>query len=84
MFLRRFGEKRNALSPKVLIVTGMFMIASSLVWPRVTFLHGTMSANGVDLIQGFLLGMAIAFETMGIVSMGSRGKGMGNSSATRD
>jgi hypothetical protein len=76
----RLGEKRNPLPPKVLIVTGMFLIAASLVWPRATFLQGTMSANGVDLIQGFLLGMAIAFEIMGIVCMAGRGKRMKNSS----
>jgi hypothetical protein len=79
MLLRRLGEKRNALPPKVLIVTGMFLIASSLVWPRATFLHGTMSASGVDLIQGFLLGMAIAFEIMGIWGM-VRARGNGDSS----
>jgi len=42
-----------------------------------------MSDIGVDLIQGFLLGMAIAFEVMGFVSMAGRGKG-GSSPETRD
>ena len=74
MFLRRPGEKRSPLPPRVLIATGMFLIAVRLVWPRATFLHGAMSADGVDLFQGFLLGMAIAFGIMGIGVMVS-GKG---------
>jgi hypothetical protein len=70
MLLRLFAvERLNVLPPKVLIVTGMFLIAGSLIWPRVTVLHGAMSSGGVDFIRGFLVGLAIAFEIMGVGGM---------------
>jgi hypothetical protein len=76
MLLRRFAvERLNILPPRVLIATGLILIAGSLIWPRVTVLHGTMSSGGIDFIQGFLVGLAIAFEIMGLGGMvGGRGK----------
>jgi hypothetical protein len=73
MFPGRIVPKRpNVLPPVTLSVTGLVLIACSLIWPRVAVLHGTMTSSGVDLIQGFLLGIGIACEGMGIARMVSR------------
>jgi len=70
MLLRRFAvERLNILPPRVLIATGVGLIALSLIWPRVTVLHGAISSGGVDFIQGFLVGLAMAFAIMGIGAM---------------
>ena len=53
----------------MLVTTGLFLVASGLLWPRITVLHGSMSANGVDFIQGFAVGIGIACEVMGISGM---------------
>ena len=77
MLLRRFAvERLNIFPPRILIGTGLVLIALSLIWPRVTFLHGTMSTSGIDFIEGFLVGIGIAFEIMGVGGMvGGREKG---------
>ena len=49
-----------------LMASWLVLICCSLIWPRVAILHGTMSSSGVDLIQGFLLGIGIACEAMGV------------------
>ena len=50
-----------------LVATGLALICCSLIWPRVAILHGSMTSSGVDLIQGFLLGIGIASMAMGFV-----------------
>lgn len=70
MSLRRpFAEKLGVLPPVTMISTGLVLVASGLIWPRLTALHGTMSDGGVDFIQGFLVGIGIACELMGVAGV---------------
>jgi|ERR1700731_1956248 hypothetical protein len=81
IMLRRYAfGNSNAISRKALVASGMVLIACGLMWPQATSLHGSMSSGSVDFIQGFLVGIGIACEIMGIVSMAARGKGMDSSS----
>lgn len=70
MLLRRSAlGRRNPLTPMTRVATGLFLVACGLIWPRVTFLHGSMSASGVDFIQGFAVGIGIACEVMGVTGL---------------
>jgi hypothetical protein len=62
-------QKKSRIPPIALLATGLVLICCSLIWPRATMLHGSMSSSGADLIQGFLLGIGIACEGMAIARM---------------
>jgi len=62
-----------------LVATGLVLIACSILWPRVSVLHGSMSPGGVDFIEGFLVGIGLVFEIMGIGRMVGGGRGKGDS-----
>jgi hypothetical protein len=81
MLFRDFAShKPNAISRKALVASGLVLVACGLLWPRATSLHGSMSSGSVDFIQGFLMGIGIACEFMGVVGMVGRGKELGSSS----
>lgn len=70
MLLRRSsGDKRKSIPPVTMVGTGLVLIACSLIWPRLTALHGGMSSGSADFFQGFVGGIGIACEVMGIGSM---------------
>ena len=52
-----------------MVGTGLVLIACSSIWPRLTALHGNMSSSAADFFQGFVGGIGIACEVMGIGSM---------------
>lgn len=66
---RQFAEKFGVLPPLTMISTGLVLVAGGLIWPHVTVLHETMSDGGVDFIQGFLVGIGIACELMGVAGL---------------
>ena len=66
---RKIAEKLGVLPPLTMIGTGLVLIAGGLIWPRMTALHGAMSDGGIDFIQGFLVGIGIACEVMGVAGM---------------
>ncbi len=73
MLLRRFGfDKQNAIPPRALLGTGIVLLGGGFIWPEFPVLHGTMSASGVDFIQGVLLGLGLACEIMGVMAMAAR------------
>jgi len=75
MLLRpRDTGKRNPIPSMAMIATGLGLLAFSQIWPRATALHGSMSANSVDFIQGVLAGIGIACELMGIVTIFAKRK----------
>jgi len=74
MLLRRLSDsssrdKRNRIPPLTMVATGLVLMACSLIWPRLTALHGSMSSGSADFFQGFVGGIGIACEAMGIGSM---------------
>jgi hypothetical protein len=62
-------DKRTSIPPVTMVGTGLVLIACSLIWPRLTALHGSMSSSSADFFQGFLGGIGIACEVVGIGSM---------------
>jgi hypothetical protein len=84
MLQRRFAiERLTTLSPVMLVSTGLVLIAGGLLWPTATSLHGSMSTSAVDFIQGFLVGIGIPCEIMGLASILS-GRGKRDSPLPRD
>ncbi len=85
MLLRRFGiERLTTLPPAMLVVSGLVLIIGGLLWPKATVLHGGMSTSGIDFIQGFLVGIGIACEMMGLGSMFIGRSKRGSSPVSRD
>ena len=86
MMLSRLSpaDKPSSLPPRMLVATGLLLIAGGLAWPKATALHGTMSLSDVDFIQGVLLGIGIACEVMGVGRILGAKRNTGSSTTPRD
>jgi hypothetical protein len=81
LFRRSSTDKRKSIPPMTMVGTGLVLIACSLIWPRLTALHGSMSSSAADFFQGFLGGIGMACEVMGTGSMLSGRKRKNESSS---
>ena len=60
-----FFRNRTA-SPKALLVIGMSCLVVAILWQNAPVISRHFSANWNDGLQGFLFGVAIAFNLMSV------------------